>query len=201
MKNIKNKTINYQFFHWGPFLYKTTLTEDELKDIKNLCVKDPKKDTRKNLAGLIKHEYEIDRTKLYPILLPYFESYAKSYQNYSGENFGKELELVISWVNYMTKFESNPIHTHDEDLSFVIFTKIPKELKQQWNDTVSSGTKPGALNFLISLNSKQKFINQRIFQPEEGDFYIFPSDLNHFVTHFETNGERVSVSGNLKIKK
>jgi|EP01049_Picozoa_sp_SAG25_P012278 hypothetical protein len=200
MKNIKNKTINYQFFHWGPFLYKTTLTEDELKDIKNLCVKDPKKDTRKNLAGLIKHEYDIDPKKLFPILLPYFESYAKSYQDYSGEFFGKELELVRSWVNYMTKFESNPIHTHGEDLSFVIFTKIPKELKQEWNDTISSGQKPGALNFLISLNSKQKFINQRTFQPEERDFYIFPSDLNHFVTHFETNGERVSISGNLKIK-
>tara|TARA_R100001224_G_C3991703_1_gene139501 strand:- start:283 stop:903 length:621 start_codon:yes stop_codon:yes gene_type:complete len=200
MKEIKNKKINYSFFHWGPYLYKTTLTKDELKDIKNLCVKDPKKDTRKNLAGLIKHEYEIDRTKLFSILLPYFESYAKGYQDYSGKNFGKEVELISSWVNYMTKFESNPIHTHDEDMSFVIFTQIPKELKQQWNDTVSSGTKPGSLNFMISLTNNKTSINQHTFQPNEGDFYIFPADLNHFVNHFETNGERVSVSGNLKIK-
>ena len=32
------------------------------------------------------------------------------------------------------------------------------------------------------------------------DFYIFPSDLNHFVNHFQTNGERISVSGNLKLQ-
>ena len=159
MKDIKNKKINYSFFHWGPHLYKTTLTQDELRDIKNLCVKDPKKDARKNLAGLIKQEYSVDRIKLFPILLPYFESYAKSYQDYSGKNFGKELELVTSWVNYMTKFESNPIHTHDEDLSFVIFTQIPKELKQLWNDTVSSGTKPGSLNFMISLANNKTSIN------------------------------------------
>jgi len=199
MKDIKNKKIDYSFFHWGPFLYKTTLTEDELKDVKNLCIKDSTKDARINLAGLIKNEYTIDRTKLFPILLPYLESYAKTYQDYSGKIFGKQLELVTSWVNYMTKFESNPIHTHDEDLSFVIFTEIPKELKQQWNDTISSGPKPGAINFMISLDNKQRAINQHSFQPNEGDFYIFPADLNHFVTHFEAEGERISVSGNLKI--
>jgi|TARA_R100001163_G_scaffold41137_1_gene31124 hypothetical protein len=200
MKDIKNKTINYTFFHWGPFLYKTTLTENELKDIKNLCVKDPKKDTRQDLAGLIKHEYKIDRIKLFPILLPYFESYAKAYQSYCGRSLGSKIELVASWVNYMTKFESNPIHTHDEDLSFVIFTKISEELKQEWNNTVSSGTKPGSLNFVISLDNKPTSINKHNFQPNERDFYIFPSDLNHFVNHFQTNGERISVSGNLKLQ-
>ena len=200
MKDIKNKTINYTFFHWGPFLYKTTLTENELEDIKNLCVKDPKKDTRQDLAGLIKHEYKIDRIKLFPILLPYFESYAKAYQSYCGRSLGSKIELVASWVNYMTKFESNPIHTHDEDLSFVIFTKISEELKQEWNNTVSSGTKPGSLNFVISLDNKPTSINKHNFQPNERDFYIFPSDLNHFVNHFQTNGERISVSGNLKLQ-
>ena len=200
MERIKNKTIDYTFFHWGPFLYKTTLTENELKDIKNLCVKDPKKDARENLAGLIKHEYTIDCVKLFPILLPYFESYAEAYQSYHGEYLGSKIELVASWVNYMTKFESNPIHTHDENLSFVIFTEISEELKQEWGKTVSSGTKPGSLNFIISLDNKKTSINKHIFQPKERDFYIFPSDLNHYVDHFETNGERISVSGNLKLK-
>ena len=40
----------------------------------------------------------------------------------------------------MTKFESNPIHCHDDDLSFVIFIKIPTALKEEWNNTISSGT-------------------------------------------------------------
>ena len=51
-----------------------------------------------------------------------------------------------------------------------------------------------------AVNEAIRYINQHTFQPNEGDFYIFPADLNHFVNHFETNGERVSVSGNLKIK-
>ena len=34
--NKKNKTINYNFFHWGPFLYRTYLTEEELDSLKKL---------------------------------------------------------------------------------------------------------------------------------------------------------------------
>ena len=194
-----DKKINYQYFHWGPLLYRTLLLEDELKKIKNLCVKNPKKDARKILAGLIKKEYYIPKEKLFPILLPYMESYAKCYQSYTGKFLGNKIQLTSSWVNYMTKFESNPMHTHDEDLSFVIFTHIPKELKQEWNDTISSGHKPGSINFLISLNRDKKFIHEHSFQPHEGEFYIFPSGLNHYVNHFQSEGERISVSGNLKI--
>ena len=35
--------------------------------------------------------------------------------------------------------------------------------------------------------------------PEVGDFFIFPSSLNHSVNNFQSEGERVSVSGNLKV--
>ena len=70
----------------------------------------------------------------------------------------------------MTKFESNPIHTHDHDLSFVIFTHISKQLKQEFNNTITSGHKPGFINFLISLNKDKQFISERSFEPEVGDF-------------------------------
>jgi hypothetical protein len=30
------KTINYNFFYWGPFLYKTRLTESEVNSLKKL---------------------------------------------------------------------------------------------------------------------------------------------------------------------
>ena len=32
----KDKTINYNYFHWGPFLYKTTLTTNELNQIEKI---------------------------------------------------------------------------------------------------------------------------------------------------------------------
>ena len=195
---MEDKIINYNFFHWGPYLYKTSLTKEELVSVKKLCSKNSK-DYRKNLAGLIKHEYEIDVKKLFPIILPYIKSYAKGYKDYSAREFGSQIELKKAWVNFMTKFESNPIHCHDDDLSFVIFIKIPTALKEEWNNTISSGTRPGSLNFIISLKDSETFINEHFFQPEVGDFFIFPASLGHYVNSFTCEGERISVSGNLKI--
>ena len=195
----KFKSINYNFFHWGPFLYKTSLTKEEINFVKKLCSK-KSKDYRKNLAGLIKHEHEVNVKKLFPILAPYFNSYAKSFIEYTGKILGNKIELIQAWVNYMTKFESNPIHTHDEDLSFVIFTQVPKELEKECMESVGN-TKPGAINFLYSLEAKETLINEHTFFPSVGDFFIFPTSLHHYVNSFKCKGERISISGNLKISK
>jgi uncharacterized protein (TIGR02466 family) len=197
-KEPNTKQINYNFFHWGPFLYKTKLTDEEVDQIKSLCNKKKKKDYRKNLAGLIKHEYTIDTKKLFPIIYPYLDSYSKAYFNYSGKIMGKKIKLNSSWVNYMTKFESNPLHTHDEDYSFVIYTNIPEELKKEYEDTISN-SRPGKINFIIDF-AKQKSINSHAFFPDVGDFFIFPANLHHYVDHFKSDGERISVSGNLKVE-
>ena len=195
-----DKKINYRFFHWGPFLFRNNLTQDELDKIQKLCSKEGK-DYRKNLAGLIKNEHEVDREKLFPIIEPYVQSYSQAYSDYSNKALGKNIELKESWVNYMIAGESNPPHFHSGDLSFIIFLKVPKQLKEECNKTVSSGHKPGAINFIINLDAHDEFISQHGFTPEVGDFYIFPSILYHYVNSFKSEGERVSLSGNLKIKK
>jgi uncharacterized protein (TIGR02466 family) len=194
----KNITINYQFYHWGPFLYSTKLNKNELNKLKKLCHKKPEKDHRKELAGLLRHEYELDVNPIFNILKPYFFSYVKAFTEYSQMPLGDKIELKSCWVNYMTKFESNPIHTHDEDLSFVIFTEIPKNLNKEIEETLSQ-SKPGSLTFLISLTKDKKFINGHSFIPEIGDFFIFPAKLHHYVNHFKSKGERISISGNLSI--
>ena len=137
-----NKTVKYNFYHWGPFLYKTCLDKEDLT--------------------------------------------------------GNKIELISSWVNYMTKFESNPLHTHDDDLSFVIFTEVPEILKQEVKDAVGN-TRPGAINFIHTLGMEKYNVNQHTFMPEVGDFFIFPASLHHYVNHFQSDGERISVSGNIKI--
>ena len=197
----ENKTINYNFFHWGPFLYKTSLTEEELDSVKKLCNK-KLKDYRNSLAGLIKHEHKLNAKKMFPIIFPYLQSYIRAYsEDYCPSNqfLKNKIELVSSWVNYMTKFESNPIHTHDEDLSFVIYTQVPKGLKQEVKDTVSNNTQPGSINFINVLGNNKYHINQHTFMPEVGDFFIFPASLHHSVNHFQSEGERISISGNLRI--
>lgn len=196
---MEDKIINYNFFHWGPFLYKTKIEDEELKKIKLLCKKDKTKDYRKHLAGLIRNEYEIDKEKLFPILAPYIESYLKAAYEHYGLKHGRSISLKDSWVNYMTKFESNPLHTHGSDLSFVLFTEIPKNLKKEIEQSINNNTDPGSINFIYKL-SKSKFeINSQQFTPKENDLFIFPAILHHYVNHFQSEGERISISGNFKI--
>ena len=194
-----SRTINYNFYHWGPFLYFTNLEKKELDKIKKLCSK-KSKDYRENLAGLIKHEHKIDVKKLFPIIAPYVESYAQGHTSYTAKPIGKNIELISAWVNYMVKGESNPLHSHDEDLSFVIFTKIPEKLREEYFAT-KGNAKPGMINFVISLQNDKSFIKEHSFFPEVGSFFIFPASLHHYVNAFQCEGERISISGNLKITK
>ena len=192
-----NKTINYNFYHWGPFLYSTNLKKDELKKIKTLCSK-KLPDYRSHLAGLLQHEHKLDIKKLFPIIIPYINSYAQAYADYAPKPLNGKIELMAAWVNYMTKLESNPLHTHDDDLSFVIYTQVPKKLKKECNESVGN-SKPGAINFIHTLGIEKYYVNKHCFIPEEGNFFIFPASLHHTVNSFKSNGERISVSGNIKI--
>ena len=194
---MTSRIIRYNFFHWGPLLYKTSLRKEEINLIKKLCSK-KSEDKRKKLAGLIKHEHAVNVKKLFPIINPYLNSYAEVYFNYLGKPIGKKIELESAWVNYMTKFESNPLHTHTGDLSFVIYTKIPKTLKKEFDKNLAN-TSPGAIHFIYNLTLLKHNINQHNFFPKVGDFFIFPANLSHYVNHFKSEGERISVSGNLEI--
>ena len=198
IKKDNSRIINYNFFHWGPLLYKTSLTSEEVDNIKKLCTK-KSKDYRKNLAGLINHEHAVNVKKLFPIIYPYLDSYAQAYIKYSGKFLGNKIELKTSWVNYMTNVESNPLHSHDDDLSFVIFTQVPKKLKEECSNTVSNSI-PGSINFVHTLGNKKYILEQHGFLPEVGDFFIFPATLSHYVNNFKSEGERISISGNLIVK-
>ena len=198
-KKSNTKQINYNFFHWGPFLYKTKLTEEEIQQLKSLCVKNKKHDYRKWLVGFIKHEYKINRKKVFPIIIPYVQSYLRAAIEHYDIKYGNKITLKSVWVNYMTKFESNPLHHHDQDLSFVLFTKIPELLEEEIKQTIGD-EKPGTINFVSNLYSNKNQLNRHVFTPEVGDFFIFPSSLSHYVNSFQCEGERVSISGNFSIK-
>jgi len=193
-----SEQINYQYYHWGPYLYKASLKKEEIEKIKKLCSK-KSESYRSKLAGLIEHEYEIDSRKLVSIIIPYINSDMQGAVKYGGDiPPGNEIKLTSAWVNYMTKFESNPLHTHGYDLSFVIYTHIPKALKKEMENN-SANTNPGEIFFIYSLNPQKYDTTQHSFIPKAGDFFIFPASLHHKVNHFQSKGERISISGNLKI--
>lgn len=195
----EQKKIDYNFFYWGPFLYKTKVTEDELQKLKSLCVKNKKRDYRKWLVGFIKHEYSISKKKVFPIISPYIQSYLQAALQHYQIKFGNKITLKSVWVNYMTKFESNPLHHHDQEVSFILFTQVPKDLKKEVEQTVGN-EKPGVVNFVYNLSSNKSQLNRRGFTPEVGDFFLFPSSLSHYVNSFQCEGERISISGNFQIK-
>lgn len=190
------KKINYDFFYWGPFLFKTILTQEDIQKIHTLCSKD-NEDFRTELAGLIDQEYKIDNKKIFTIIYPYLQSYVQAYTKHHKKSVLPGMELLSAWVNYMTKYESNPIHTHEHDLSFVIFINVPEKLKEEYAATKST-SKPGTINFVHKLENEDMSINSHSFFPVVGDFFIFPAKLNHYVNTFSCDGERISVSGNVK---
>ncbi len=195
----KNRIINYNYFHWGPFLYSSTLTTKEINSIKKLCSK-KNNDYREHLAGIINHEHQIDCKKLFPIIVPYIQSYLNAYaEHYQGKLPGNRIELIQAWVNYMIKGESNPLHTHDDDLSFVLYTDVPKKLVKEFENHIGN-TRPGLINFVYSLGSNKLSINEHSFIPKVGDIFIFPANLHHYVNTFRSDGERISVSGNITLK-
>jgi hypothetical protein len=193
-----DRIINYNFYHWGPFLFRADITKEEIDQAKKLCSKE-NEDYRKNLAGLLKHEHKVEPKKLFPIIAPYLQSYVKAYFDYRGKPIGGKLQLETAWVNYMVKNESNPLHTHEHDLSFVLFLEVPKNLLEEYNKQLGN-SKPGSITFVYSLDDREELINQHTFFPSVGELFIFPACLNHFVNVFRCEGERISVSGNIKIK-
>jgi|TARA_R100001086_G_C11795567_1_gene247456 hypothetical protein len=192
--------MSYEFYYSGPLIFKSRLTDEELRKLIALCKKDKKQSWNKNLAGLIEEEYRIgDQIALKKILDPHLLNFKAAYENWYQSTF-KDISIVEGWVNFMKAYEHNPIHTHTQcDFSSVIYLSFPKSFKKEIQNTVTSGTKPGDINFFINAQDTPFYINRRNFTPQVADFLMFPASLPHFVNGFKSKGERISVAINFKI--
>lgn len=196
--------LKYKFYYWGPFLYHCQMSDKDILEIKKLCNKKPKNDTRHTLVGHIKEEFLIDKRKTTKIITPYIKSYfeaEKTHHNFIPDV--KKWHITSVWVNYMKAGEFNPFHNHagGGDLSFVLYPAIPQTLIDEANKIVSNcNSKPGQIEFSWGEYTDQFISNIRFF-PAEKDLFIFPSRLRHMVFPFNSSGERVSVAGNIKFDK
>jgi len=180
----------YKFPHWGPLLIETTV-EQEFLDIlleKGNESKEKNLDNRKHLAGMIDNEY-------------YYEDY-ESWYWLPDRKIGNSWYPTGLWINYQKANEYNPPHHHTGDLSFVIYLQVPDVLKNEYE--LSKGQRknsgPGTINFDLgvempcSLSSFTKL-------PQEGDVFIFPAWLPHYAQAFKSDVERISVSGNIWMRR
>ena len=178
-------------------LCKIKLDPTDLKKYAELCSKKTSF-INQDLAGVIKHEHSIDVQKYSEIIDPYVSIFYESFKQWYGISPPARMLIARAWVNFMTAGEFNPPHTHSRcDFSSVLFVQVPEELKEEHKKFEGQGVGPGALSF-IHGGTQSFSITHMNFFPEEGDFYIFPAPLTHFVSPFTSKGERISISANFK---
>ena len=193
------KTINYNYYHFGPFLYSTRITEDEIKTMLDICEKQKGPNLKGKQGVFLEGEYNLPIDLVMNVLNPYYQSYCKALFETRGVST-PELKMTGVWVNYMTEGEFNPPHIHTCKnstetcfLSCAVYLNVPDDMTEQ---TTSYGS-PGAITFTYGEALKN---NQHIFTftPKTGDFFIFPGWLNHYVNPFKSKDVRISVSANLE---
>ena len=195
---MKTPLPTYNFYYWGPLLFHTKLNSTDLKKCAQLCSKKASS-VSETLAGVIKHEHYVSPKYYVKIIDPYLNIFRVAYERWYGKTLTERINMQASWVNFMVAGEFNPPHVHTNcDLSSVLFIKVPEGLKEEHKKFTGTGGGPGTLSFTYG-EFQPHAISNRVFFPEEGDLFIFPATLTHFVAPFLSKGERISMSANFKL--
>ena len=189
---------DYNFFYWGPLLFKIKLNSTDLKACLKLCSKKSSK-VNDTLAGVIKHEHYVSSHKYYKIIDPYLTPFRQAYTQWYGKPLTKSINFTTTWVNFMKPGEFNPPHIHSRcDFSSVLFINVPESLKEEHKKFNGTGGGPGAIAF--TYGESQPFsINHKHYFPQEGELFIFPATLTHYVSSFGCKEERISISANFRL--
>ena len=200
MKRKEETQVEVSTYNWGPCLIKLKIL-DEFKKILLDEAKNNKDDYVSKLAGQLKIETgysQESRGKIIPYLSPYLGVYDQCFQKYRNKKYDKNPEYALTalWCNYQKQYEFNPPHDHDGRLSFVIYLAIPDELKKENQAYKGKSAGPGGIQFLYGDGPRDAVTYMSYF-PEEGDMFIFPAWLKHWVSPFKSDCVRISVSGNV----
>jgi len=192
-----------RFYYWGPFLYHTKISIEDVENLKKICVKDESKSAVKSLVGHFKTEYNIDTKKYLEIINKYVPNFQDNYLKFYGHTCPK-LYCVRSWVNFMYAGDYNPLHIHTQcDFSSVLYLKVPNEIHDEAKKSNATGGElegPGCVSFFYGENHINT-ISSKYFRPTAGDFFIFPAMLRHTVAPFKSNVERISIAANFSFKE
>ena len=166
-----------------------------------------------DLAGNIMHEYSIPKGKpvVSPMLMHMVTEFNKKYPNYikkahSTVNYKQvDIELFNLWVNFQKKHQVNPMHDHDGLYSFVIWHKVPYDIKDEkarLPNIRDEDFRAGMFAFFYS-EPGGKIYQEAIPVDKnwQGKIALFPATLDHCVYPFYTSDDyRVSISGNIGFK-
>jgi hypothetical protein len=199
-EKTKGPMIEVNTYNWGPCVIKIKIQDNFKKILIQEALKN-EEDFTARLAGQIKKETgynEKQRDKIIPYLSPYLGIYDEAFQRYRMNKYEKKPQYVLSalWANFQRQYEFNPPHDHDGKLSFVIYLSIPDKLKEENKAYKGKSCGPGGIQFMYGDGIRDCITYISHF-PEEGDMFIFPAWLKHWVMPFHSDCVRVSVSGNV----
>lgn len=217
--------IEFDMAHFGPQLIRFTNLPAELINEFRKINDTLYIDYRELLAGQISDEKGYnEEQKQYSdkLLKPYLDAYMehllikrlwKTREELDQMNECVELHVTNIWANRMRAFEYNPLHNHNGNISFVLYTDVPEQIHEEKTTTTSNP--PGSIQFVYNADSKLPSALQdnkfkvlekaaALLEPTEvlthppstGEMFMFPSYLRHFVMHFTSDVVRESVAGN-----
>jgi hypothetical protein len=158
------------------------------------------------LAGNIKKEYALKKNKkeLEKFLIDKAEDYNRAFNYLSSVKMlskNANLSMDSAWVNFQSKNEFNPVHSHQSVYSFVGFIRIPYTIDDIINGPGKESNSPcsGSLSFLYTdIFGRVRDYTFRATEKDEGCFLFFPACLSHCVYPFQDIDDyRITISGNL----
>ena len=172
---------------FGPPIYKSNLGIKDIEKINsylenNLLNDDDKKkklDASNSLVGKVKEEIYLEKEFLEKEFLNIIGPHINNFLVNSNYRSHKSINIDSCWVVRQYESEYNPVHSHNGDVSGVLYLKFPQNRK--------SG-KDGSITF---VNSPTFFLNRGhlTLTPEIGSIFLFPSYVLHTVYPIRENQE------------
>ena len=190
---------------FGPVILKLELSEEILKDLNQDCqdISDNKKekvDWSDQLAGRVEEEYHITKNLLIKHAV-WFNAVTSKYlfpdDKAFKENAGMfKIGVASGW--YVRSFDGdfNPAHFHTGcQISTIGFLKLPDDMEEYWKEEDKDHNPFGGYTDFRYGTIGLKCANNMKVKPKVGDFYMFPSWLDHLVYPFRSKFKKPDVKG------
>ena len=195
---METREIAYRTLRWGPCVIQLKAR----KEFVAALLAEADKSTISygdRLAGHLKKEVKLDSANYENYFTEMFTVYNHALSEWLGKK--EKIPYIISdlWCNFQRANEFNPPHNHSGILSFDIYLKVPEAIKKECkaHEKTKKSAGPGSISFFMGDGDKKNSITNNSFFPQEGDMFIFPAWLKHWVYPYKSNVVRISVSGNV----
>lgn len=193
--------------HFGPRVGKITLPDELRQKFLDICKPDKDHDHTGFLLGYSREQIEVSHlirgTELEQALMEYVGEYLLDVDSghfkdiMAFTDLENIIKLVGGWYNKQVNMEHIPPHTHNNDISCVLYPYIDIDYEAEAYKTMYKEQQQGRIFFRHGETDKNGLGTNVVRElPEEGDLYIFPANLLHWTEPVLGNSVRYSLSCN-----